>query len=44
MDINVDNEHPTSKFVANPEEVGIVFLWEVCVRLQDYTVFQPGTL
>jgi hypothetical protein len=44
VDISVDNEHPASIFVANTEDAGVVILWEVCMRLQDYTVLQPRTL
>jgi len=44
VDISVDSEHPASIFVVNPEDADIVFLWEVCMRLQDYTFLQSGTL
>jgi len=44
VDISVDNEHPASIFVAKPEDAGIVFLWEVCMTLQNYKLLQPGTL
>ena len=44
MDIIVDNEHSASILFANSEDAGIVFLWEVGMHLQDYTVLKQGTL
>jgi hypothetical protein len=38
---DVSEEHSASIF--NPEEGGSMFLWNICIHLQDCTLSQPRT-
>jgi hypothetical protein len=41
VDTNILGEHATSVATVNPEDGGSLFLQNVGIHLQDYTVCQP---